>query len=85
MEIFRDNEYEGLKNDLQFTKQQIKDMNQLRRNIHELQSIRDKATEDISEIYHYLLEEKLYTSELLEEIKVFFRSLGREEEMEYGE
>lgn len=85
MEIFRDNEYEGLKNDLQFTKQQIKDMNQLRRNIHELQSIRDKATEDIIEIYHYLLEEKLYTSELLEEIKVFFRSLGREEEMEYGE
>lgn len=85
MEIFRDNEYEGLKNDLQFTKQQIKDMNQLRRNIHELQSIRDKATEDIIEIYHYLLEEKLYTSELLEEIKAFFRSLGREEEMEYGE
>lgn len=85
MEIFRDNEYEGLKNDLQFTKQQIKDMNQLRRNIHELQNIRDKATEDIIEIYHYLLEEKLYTSELLEEIKVFFRSLGREEEMEYGE
>lgn len=85
MEIFRDNEYEGLKNDLQFTKQQIKDMNQLRHNIHELQSIRDKATEDIIEIYHYLLEEKLYTSELLEEIKVFFRSLGREEEMEYGE
>lgn len=85
MEILRDNEYEGLKNDLQFTKQQIKDMNQLRRNIHELQSIRDKATEDIIEIYHYLLEEQLYTSELLEEIKAFFRSLGREEEMEYGE
>ena len=85
MEIFRDNEYEGLKNDLQFTKQQIKDMNQLRRNIHELQSIRDKATEDIIEIYHYLLEEKLSSSELLEEIQGFFRSLGREEEMEYGE
>lgn len=70
-------DFEELNQDINLTRDQLEDLNKLRKNVRELQRIRDEATKDIAEIYSHLLDEGLYTGEVLTEIQCFFQNLGK--------
>lgn len=73
-------DYEELRRDINLTRDQLEDLNTLRKSVRELQRIRDEATKEIAEIYTHLLNEGIYTGEVLNEIQCFFQSLGSAEE-----
>ena len=44
-------DFEELKQDINLTRDQLEDLNNLRKNVRELQRIRDEASKDIADIY----------------------------------
>ena len=50
-------DFEELKQDINLTRDQLEDLNNLRKNVRELQRIRDEASKDIADIYSHLLDE----------------------------